>query len=111
MSQNALVRRLRPYLFTSFRRSHHPSTRLYHASTIARSDRESDAPQQEGRKVTNDYERRVSHLESISPAEHWYPRIHQSRDTQTRIEQFRHKHYRLQDGETDKDTMVTITGM
>ena len=110
MSNNVLVRRLRPYLFTSFRRFQPSSPRLFRASNAGKSAQQSKTTQQEARKVTHDYERRVRHLESVSPAEQWYPRIHQGRDAQTRIEQFRHKYYRLQDGETEKAVTVTITG-
>jgi hypothetical protein len=110
MSQNVHIRRLRPYLFTSFRRFQPTCHRSFHASNVIRSAQESEPTQYEGRKVTHDYERRVSQLESVSPAEQWYPRIDQSRDGQARIEQFRHKFYRLHNGETEKDVTVTITG-
>jgi lysyl-tRNA synthetase class 2 len=113
MSQNVFIRRIRPYLFTSYRRVHPTPTthRVLSTTTVIKSTQENAAPQQEERKVTHDYERRVSQLQSISPPGQWYPRIHQSRDTQTRIMQFKRKHQYLQDGETNEDITVTVTGM
>lgn len=69
MSKEILTRRLRPYLFNGFKRSHflHPNRALSSTSQCLVKQPQLD--------VTHDYEKRVSQLEARKSRTEWYPRI------------------------------------
>ena len=106
MSQNVITRRLRPYLFTSFKKIQFRSyqSRALSSTTL----RYSKVPSE--RDVTNDYERRVFQLEASSPPSEWYPRLPLSAHKPTSVKGFRSKYEGLKSGETCEDGIVVLMG-
>lgn len=68
MSHN-VARRLRPYLFSAFRRSKSAAcTRAFTRCSVASQIKPSN-------DTSHDYEKRVDHLQAYKPREEWYPRL------------------------------------
>lgn len=105
MSQN-IVRRLRPYLFTSFHRVQCQSARrAFSCTAIACAER----TEKEG---TNDYRRRVAQLEKAQGAlSECYPRMqYDSERPSIKLKEFRNKYDGLKADETDDSHALTILG-
>lgn len=105
MTQNAIVRRLRPYLFTSFRRYQSSSAPIRRHIIETNAEKE-----EEERRVTNDYDRRFKQLLSVAPAETWYPRLRESKAKRTPISVLQGTYKHLRPEETDEAKIYTTTG-
>lgn len=103
MSQNVFLRRFRPYLFTRYHLLHRPVQSRQFTRCI---------PFKSERDGTNDYKKRVSHLESNKPRQEWYPRLEVGADARWPIQKYREQLDFLETDETldDGDTF-TIAGM
>lgn len=107
MSHHVVTRRVRPYLFTSFKRLQYQSnTGCAFSSRTALYTK--TPPEKE---VTKDYERRVAQLEAIVPAAQWYPKLQHSLDEHTSTTVFRRKYEHLKPDETDEDNVVVFAGI
>ena len=105
MSQPAL-RRLRPYLFTGFKRS------TSHTSRRALSQAFPVASEQSEREKTNDYKNRVAQLtQARGQLSECYPRLAVGLEQRTSIEDFRTRYDGLKADGTDEKTMVTVAGI
>ncbi|KAI5367468.1 Class II Aminoacyl-tRNA synthetase/Biotinyl protein ligase (BPL) and lipoyl protein ligase (LPL) [Septoria linicola] len=69
MPKEIITRRLRPYLFNGFKRSH------FHFPTRALSSSVQCLAKQSQPDVTHDFEKRIAQLESRRSRTEWYPRI------------------------------------
>lgn len=115
-----VTRRLRPYLFTGFRRAQSPrtisSTSLC-ASQNGAAQIKQKKPGKDGEKerdVTHDYEKRVAQLQSHIPLADCYPRLPTrfAQNTLTSVGGAREACSTLQSDETKSDDVpVTVAGM
>ena len=101
MSQN-VVRRLRPYLFTNFRRLQCPQSR--------RTFSISPSVQKQAKAETHDRSKRVQELGQTEEAlAKCYPRLNTSSEKRTSIENFRGQYDALENQET-RDEEVHVAG-
>lgn len=105
MSQQA-ARRLRPYLFTGFRRARVGQSKRVLSQTACRQD---GAP---GRDVTHDYAKRVAQIETQRPLETWYPRLPASiAESRSSLSVVRRRAVSLKRGETEDSIPIIVTGI
>ncbi|KAK5109929.1 hypothetical protein LTR62_006418 [Meristemomyces frigidus] len=101
MTEN-VIRRLRPYLFHAFKRSHcvrsiSCAPRLY--------------KQNETKAVSHDYEKRVSQLQAQKQLSECYPRLpkHFARDV-VPLKAFKKQYKRLEKDESAEEKLLTVAG-
>lgn len=105
MSNTILNRRLRPYLFTSFKkRSSCSSTNA--VATRAFASQPSLRVERKSKDVTHDFEKRVAQLEGYKQLSECYPRLPDSDHRELCPE----SGMGLQPGETDKSHVYTVMG-
>ena len=104
MSQH-VVRRLRPYLFTSFKFVRSGSNkRAFACSTPLHAEKA-------GKDETKDYKRRIAQLEETRGAlSECYPRLDIVLNQRTSVKDFRNTYADLEANDTREDRSVTVAG-
>lgn len=105
MSNTILIRRLRPHLFTRFKRASCIPTTATSSRTFA--SQPSLHVDKRSKDVTHDYEKRIAQLEAHKPLSECYPRLRDGEHIQLGPESAAG----LQPGETDKSHTYTVMGI
>lgn len=105
MSKDVFTRRLRPYLFSGFKRSQCPRpARAFSSSRCLYAD-------EKQRDVTHDYEKRVAQLQAHKPLSECYPRAQKLDARQgTGKKSFESEYGHLKPDETAAEVQMNFKG-